>query len=58
VPGLSGVTGNGTTDLAKCGAESPFIGPEPACSIPGGAVEVHNWTKTGEVPCFRTFTKK
>jgi ribonuclease HI len=34
VPGLRGIEGNEVADkLAKKGANTPFIGPEPVCGI-------------------------
>jgi hypothetical protein len=47
VPGYDGIAGNETADqLAKIGAEHPFIGPEPACGISTGVAKqaIRDWT--------------
>jgi ribonuclease HI len=47
VAGDDGVAGNETADqLAKVGAEHPFIGPEPACGISIGVAKkaIRDWT--------------
>jgi hypothetical protein len=47
VPGCEGIVGNETADrLAKLGSKCPFIGPEPANSIPVEVAKkaVRNWT--------------
>jgi hypothetical protein len=63
VPGHEGIAGNETADqLAKIGAEYPFIGPEPACGIStvvakkairdwtmvNHKLEIFNWTQTSK----------
>jgi hypothetical protein len=47
VPGHEGIAGNVTADqLAKIGAEYPFIEPEPACGISIGVAKnaIRDWT--------------
>jgi hypothetical protein len=59
VPGHEGIAGNETADqLAKVGAEHPFIGPEPACGISTGVARkaFRDWTITNHRKYWRSLT--
>jgi hypothetical protein len=59
VPGHEGIAGNETADqLAKIGAEHPFIGPEPACGISTGVARkaIRDWTITNHRKYWRSLT--
>jgi hypothetical protein len=59
VPGHGGIAGNETADqLAKIGAEYPFIGPEPACGISIGFAKkaIRDWTMVNHKKYWRSLT--